>query len=161
MGVPFAQGIRFLFDSHQRFWRQGLDVFLRVKNFNDAGQAYTDLGLQVSASGALSTGFTDIKIAPPPQVRDMSFQDIGLNQARLMFGARQFSISHTFVLVRMQAQGYTDPYQVWRDPLVIGLFYNGRIFTIESITHEEASGDIIWWNLVCNASDRQVTVSGS
>jgi hypothetical protein len=159
MGVPFAYGIRMLLDSNQNFLRGGLPCYLRTKNEVEDGKPYVDLGFQVSASGS-NTGFTDTQIMPQPEVTEVSLHNIGLNQARLQFGARNFKVSHTFVLNQMGLYGYTDPLQVWRNAIVIGLFYDNRLFSIESITHEDAGGDIIFWKLVANSTEQAVTVSG-
>jgi len=158
--MGFAYGVRMLLDANQQFMGGGLPVYLRTKNEVDDAQSYTDLGFQATDEGPTS-GFTDTQIFPQPEVDEVSLHNIGLNQARLQFGARIFAISHTFVLNQMAENGYDDAMQVWRDPSVIGLFYDGRLFSIESITHEDAGGDIIWWKLICNSTDRQVTVTGS
>jgi len=163
MGIPFAYGVRFLYDQHLSFWRPGLPVALRIRNFEVPESGYAELGFSFSPSGqmALDQGFTDICIKPQPEVKDVSFRDIGLNQGRLNFGARIFAVSHTFVLRRMKEMKYTDPYQVWRDPSVIGIFYNGRLFSIVVPLHEEYGGQTLVWNLTCNAPETAVTVKGT
>jgi hypothetical protein len=112
------------------------------------------------------TGFTDILIKPPVEVwtgspKGTKGGDIGLNQARLMFYGRTFYISHTFVQAQMNANGYTDPYQVWRDPSVIGLFYDNRLHKIDSIDYEQIAGVTIAWVLEVSYQETAVTVSGS
>jgi len=158
-GVPFGSGIRWLLDAHQRFFRAGLPAYLRTKNVDDSQQEYVKLGFQWTPTGNQATGFTDIRILPPPQVDEVSLHNIGLNQARLQFGARTFRISHTFVKARMIELNYTDPYKVFRDRAVVGLFYNGRLFSIESITHEEVAGETVLWNIVANATEQEVVVT--
>lgn len=158
MGLPFGAGVRFLLDANQRLTRAGLAVYLRIKNVDDSNSNFTKFGFQLPQTA--SGGFTDIKISPPPEVNEVSLHNIGLNQARLHFGARTFRVSHTFVLQQMRANQYTDPLQVWRNELVIGLFYDGRLFSIEDVTHEDAAGEIILWKLICNATDQLVSVSG-
>jgi len=162
-GIPIAGGARYLYDQHVNYWRPGLPVFLRVRNFVAPQTGFVELGFSFAPSGvqSLDQGFTDICVKPQPEVKDISLHNIGLNQARLNFGARLFAISHTFVLKRMQEMKYTDPYQVWRDPSVIGLFYNKRLFSIEIPLHEEYGGQTLVWNLTCNAQEQPVTVSGS
>ena len=159
MGVPFAAGVRFLLDAHQQFFQAGLPVYLRVKNAQDNSSAYEALGFlwQPPSSGALATGVTDLKIQPQPEVNDVSLANIGLNQARLDFGATIFRVSHSFVLQMMSVnKQFTNPRQVWRDSSVIGIYYDNRLFSIESITHQDAGGEIIEWELVCNGGETYV-----
>ena len=167
-GVNWGFGVRYLYDSHLRFFRPGLPIALRVRNYTAPEQGYVELGFAYSPTGTLSNqaGFTDIIIKPPAEVKEISLANIGLNQAKLMFGAKQFTISHTFVRAQMNANGYTDPYQVFRDPSVIGIAYpptpgQQRLFSIESITHEEIAGQTLAWLLICNAAETPVTVQGA
>lgn len=144
-----------MLDSHQRFFRGGLPVFLRLKTVDDADTPFTELGFQFAATGA-QNNITDYQIYPQPTVDEVSLHNIGLNQARLSFGARRFMVSHSFVQTQMQKRGITDPLRVWTDPLVVGLYYDNRLFSIESVTHEDAAGEIIDWLIIANASDRFV-----
>ena len=161
--IPIGYGVRYLYDAHLRFWRPGLPVALRIRNYTAPATGYVELGFQYSPTGTMSLeqGFTDICIHPQPEVMEVPLRDIGLNQARLMFGARKFAVSHTFVLKRMREMEYKDTYQVWRDPSVVGLYYNKRLFNIESITHDEYGGQTLVWTLLCNAAETLVDVKGS
>ena len=160
MGIPFGQGIQFLFDNQQRFTRAGLPVYLRVRNFEDTGD-YLEVGVPYAPSGtaAFNTGYTDILIDPPPSVQDVSLHNIGILSGRLSFGSRIFIVSHTFVLNQMNEYGIEDPYEVWRDRTdkqgkkfkVVGILYNSRLFDIVSPTHKEVSGQTINWKIVGNA----------
>jgi hypothetical protein len=180
MGIPFGFGVRALYDSHMRFWRPGLPCALRIRNFVTPDQGYAELGFQFGPSGQISDeqGFKDVLIKPQPEVKEVSLRDIGLNQTKLMFGAKQFIISQTFVLKRMRDKGYTDPYQVFRDPSVIGIAYpvfspitpdqtgdnpnsQTRLFSIESITHDEIAGQTLAYTLLCNAQETLSSESGS
>jgi hypothetical protein len=184
MGVPFGFGVRMLYDSHLRYWRPGLPCALRVLNYTLPQQGFSELGFTFapSASGSLADqqGFNDILIKPPCEVKEVSLRDIGLNAAKLMFGAKQFTISQTFVQRRMREMGYTDPIRVFRDPSVVGIAYpyfgpqsadqvgtppqpvdQTRLFSIESITHEEVAGQTLAYTLLCNASENLVNVEGS
>jgi hypothetical protein len=166
--VPFGFGVRFLYDSHLRYWRPGLPIALRIRNYTTPEVGYAELGFQYSPSGTAQyqAGFTDIIIKPPAEVKELSLMNIGLNSAKLMFGAKQFVISHTFVRAQMNANNYTDPYQVFRNPLVVGIAYPAypldavRLFSIESITHEEIAGQTLAWTLLCNAAETAVSVQG-
>ena len=170
MGVPFGFGVRFLYDSHLQFWRPGLPVALRIRNFSTPADGYAELGFEFSPTGTIAdqSGFTDIRIVPQPEVKEVNLRDIGLNQAKLMFGAKNFIISQTFVLKRMNAMGYQDPIQVFRDPSVIGIAYPAvpvnnqqvRLFSIESITHDEIAGQTLAYTLLCNAQETLVSVQG-
>ncbi len=180
MSVPFGFGVRALYDSHLNFWRPGLPCGLRIKNYVTPSQGYGELGFQFSPSGAIADqqGFTDVPIKPQPEVKEVPLRDIGLNQVRLMFGAKQFIISHTFVLKRMQKMNYSDPFQVFRDPSVLGIVYplfapetpdqtgnnptaQTRLFSIESITHDEIAGQTLAYTILGNAQETLVSVAGS
>ena len=119
---------------------------------DSAGVSYGQIGFMPAVTGALS-GFQDIPVDPPPDVQEVSLHNIGIMGGRLNFGARRFLISNLFVLNQMVARNLTDPYQVFRDPLVIGLYYNQRLFSIESITHEDVGGETTLWSLVANSSE--------
>jgi len=168
MGAPpFAAGQQMLFDAHQKFVRSGMQVFLRVKNFQGEGD-YIEVGVPWAPTGvdAAQTGYTDYLVEPPPNVQDVSLHNIGILAGRLNFGSRIFTISHTFVAdqLRLLNQGpvkIEDPYAVWRardgNGNTIGLVYNGRLFSIESITHREVSGTTVSWRLICNALETPMT----
>jgi hypothetical protein len=165
MGIPFQLGVQYVLDAQQRYVRAGLPCFLRVKNYTEAEEGDAQqVGVLFAPTGTQSadTGFNDIPIDPPPWVQDVSLHNIGLNAARLQFGARTFKISNTFVqnqlnLPEFIAANVTDPYAVFRQRdghYVIGLFYNNRLFSIESITHKEIAGATILWYLLCNAHEQ-------
>ena len=152
MGGASAWGIRSLADTYFRYWQPGLTCFLRFQNVNVQSADYAQIGFMPSVSGPVS-GIVDWPITPPPDVQEVSLHNIGIMGGKLEFGARVFLISHTFVLNEIQRRNLdpSDPYYVWRDPAVMGLFYNYRLFSIESITHEELGGETTLWKLVCNA----------
>jgi hypothetical protein len=156
MGIPFGTGLQMLFDASQQFTRAGLPVYLRVRNFQDTG-TYLEVGVPFSPSGAAAfeTGTTDILIMPPPSVVDVSLHNIGLMAGRLNFGSRIFIVSNTFVQAQMNDLGITDPYAVWRDRdgkyKAVGIIYQSRQFSIESITQKVVAGQTINWKLICNA----------
>lgn len=170
-GVLWGFGARFLYDSHLRYFRPGFPCYLRLQNYVTPESGYAELGFQFTPSGALQpeqTGFTDILIKPPVEAWSggspkSSGQggDIGLNQARLMFYERQFYVSHTFVKARMNAQGFTDGYQVWRDPSIIGLIYDNRLHKINSVGYEQVAAETIAWVLDTSYQETIVTVQGS
>lgn len=169
MGIPFAQGLQFVFDAHQKFVRAGLPCYLRVANFteDDEGQA-AEIGQPFSPSGTYDAGFTDILVDPPPYVNDISMHNIGIFGGRLDFGDRLFIISNSFVQAQLQLEAFTDnnitdPYAVFRardGHQVIGLFYNSRLFSIDSITHKEAAAGTISWRIIGKGHEVPVTVSG-
>lgn len=164
MGIPFGFGQRMLLDAHQRFTRSGLPAYLRIRNFTEdepgTSSDYLEFGDSIAPTGS-DIGYKDILIVPPPQVQDVSLHNIGLNAARLNFGSKIFTISHTFVKQQLQEfPGITDDYEVWRDRdgyKVIGLFYNDRIFSIEDIRTREAGGERVAWRLICNALENATT----
>lgn len=152
IGGASAWGLRSLADTFLRYFQPGLPVYLRTQNFSTTAGDFSALGFQVSVTGG-PAGINDQLITPPADVQEVSLHNIGILGARLNFGARTFIVSHTFVLNQMQLLGYTDPYQVWRDESVIGLVYNQRLFTIESITHEDVGGLPTLWKLIGNSQE--------
>jgi hypothetical protein len=154
-GGASAWGIRSLADTFLRYFQPGLPVYLRYQNIEPptvSGVNYAQLGFMPSVSGGQG-GITDVLIDPPADVKEVSLHNIGILGGRLNFGARTFLISNLFVQNTMNAMGYTDPYQVWRDPAVMGLYYNNRLFSIESITHEEVGSETTLWNIIGNSSE--------
>jgi hypothetical protein len=147
-------GIRSLADTFLNYFQPGLPVYLRKQNQVAQSGDASALGFMPAVSGA-PTGIYDVQILPWPDVKEVSLHNIGIMGGRLQFGARIFLVSHTFVLTQMQLpeNDFTDPLQVWRDPKVLGLYYDQKLFSMESITHEDVGGQISMWNLVCNANE--------
>lgn len=152
MGGASAWGIRSLADTFLRYFQPGLPVYLRLQNVAAPSVSgnYTQLGFMPTVTGGQG-GIFDIPIDPPADVKEVSLHNIGIMGGRLQFGARTFLISDLFVQNQMAQRGFTDPYQVWRDPSVMGLYYNNRLFSIESITHEDVGSQTTLWNLICNS----------
>jgi hypothetical protein len=155
MGGASAWGIRSLADTYFRYFQPGLACALRLQVVDTSTVDYGRLGFVPSVTGAQpgQSGVVDIPIQPPADVQEVSMHNIGQSGGRLQFGARTFLVSHTFVLQQMQDRDLQDPYLVWRDPLVMGLYYNQRLFSIESITHEDVGSEVTLWKLVCNAME--------
>jgi hypothetical protein len=151
-GGASAWGIRSLADTFLRYFQPGMPCYLRMQQVDAAGTPYGQIGFMPAVTGAMS-GFQDILVDPPAEVTEVSLHNIGIMGARLQFGARRFLISNLFVINQMEEQELKDPYQVWRGPLVMGLFYNQRLFSIESITHEDIGSETTLWNLVCNSHE--------
>lgn len=153
-GGASAWGIRSLADGFFRYWQPGQATYLRLQNNTDASTtaSYGQLGFVPAVSGAQpgQSGFNDILINPPADTVDVSLHNIGMSGGRLQFGAKIFTISHTFVLQQMALRNLTDDHLVWRAPEVIGLYQNNRIYTIESITDETIGSDKTLWKLMCN-----------
>lgn len=149
MGGASAWGIRSLADTFLRYWQPGLPCYLRRQNVLVADADYAKLGFMPSVTGG-DSGINDTLIAPPPDVSEISLHNIGIMGGKLEFGANQFLISHSFVQDQMKAYKLQDPYKVWRDDSVMGLFYNHRLFSIESVTHEEVGSGTTLWRLLCN-----------
>ena len=141
-----------ILDQNLKFTTPGLNVYLRTKKTVEDSQEFVEYGFQIAASGS-DGGFIDTLIDPPPSVQPLSLHNIGLNSAKLMFGAHSFDISQTFVQAIMDANGYTDGYQVFRDPSVIGIIYNNRMFSLESIYPESVNNEIIRWIVLGNAHE--------
>jgi len=151
-GGASAWGIRSLADTYFRYWGPGLPTYLRFQNVDVRSADYSKIGFMPPVTGAVS-GISDWLITPQPDVSEISIHNIGIMGGRLNFGARRFVISHTFVLAEISRRNLdsSDPYYVFRDPAVLGIYYNHRLYSIETIMHEEYGTDITLWNLVCNA----------
>ena len=158
MGGVSNFGMRRSMDMVSRFDRAGLPVYLRVTvpSADPSQDEFAQFGFQAAASGALVT--QDVLIDPPPQVKQVSLHDIGLNSAQLSFGSRTFKISHSWVIVRQQLKGYWEPgtqqpdfTRVFIDPSVVGIWTDGRLFKIVSITHEDLGGRQWMWDIIGDA----------
>lgn len=150
-------GMRRTMDVASKFYEAGLPVYLRVKlDTQVQDTAYVQFGFQVAASG--NTVTQDLLLDPPPQVEEVSLHDIGLNTAQLQFGSRHFYISHTWVKARQEEMSYQDAagqpdfYRVFQDKSVVGLYYNSRLFTLNSITHEDLAGAPWLWHIVASSA---------
>lgn len=160
--TPFGLGFgaRFIMDAHQSWTGEGLPVYLRTQNADDSSQGYADLGFQVTVTGnsVSGAGTTDTQIFPQPTVEQLNLHEIGIMGTQLQFGATRFIISHTWVSNWMSSKGYQNPYSVFRDPtIVVGIYYDGQLYRIEEITHTDLGGVILYWNIVCNAPQSNVT----
>lgn len=157
MGIPFGEGIRMLLDEHYRFVRSGLSVYLRLQNFPNSG-AFQEAGIPYPA--VQDSGFTDILIDPPPQVTDVSMHNIGMSAGKLSLGARNFKISHSFVLdMRTKYPDIPDDISVWKNwdnttAKVIGFVYENRMHEVATLKHTEVAGETISWTITCNRVDR-------
>lgn len=161
MSVNGNFGIRRLLDQQLRFMKPGPDTWLRVKNFNDVGQDYAEMGFAFvpSASGAQTPlGYTDLKIWPQPVVRLMSMHNVAQAQAAgmsLREGSRIVMVSHTWVSKRQAEMGYSNPRQVFEDPSVIGLVTENVIVSIESLMPDYAYGVYTSWHIQGNSNELQ------
>lgn len=167
MGINFASGIAMLFDAHQRYTRAGEECFLRVNNFAPSGD-YIEVGVQYSPTGseAAQSGFVDIPIDPPPGTVAVSTHDIGMSGGKLMFGARKFFVSDTFVSDMLDKYPtIRGRYNVWRawdgNAYVQGIIYNNQLYSIEDIGRSTIAGKTIRWTLTCNASEEYLEPSVS
>lgn len=131
-------------DYQMRFNNAGLACYYRIKKIDDGTADYTQLGFQ---SDETPTGTFDILIQPPPDVVAARSRNIGIEGSQLQFPPKRFLISHTFVLKQMQINGYDDPWQVWRDTKVVGLWYGNRLYSIDSVQDVADAGEIISWEI--------------
>ncbi len=60
-------------------------------------------------------------------------------------------LSATFINAQAARLQFTNPEDVFRQCL--GLVNDGKLYSIEDIQHEQVSGTIINWMLVCNANE--------
>lgn len=158
-GEGMAWGLRSLADGFFRYYQPSTVCYLRKQNILNSPGDYSSLGFQVTVTGNQLSGITDIQIDPPADVQDVSMHNIGVLGGRLNFGARIFLISHTFVQAQIDLNNYTEARQVWRDKSVIGLFYNKRLYSIESITTETVGSSTTLWKLICNTQEEPVALT--
>ncbi|SRR5580765_1875859 len=151
-GGASAYGIRSLADTFLRYWQPGLPVYLRFQVVNVDDADYARLGFMPSVTGD-QQGIYDVLIDPPADVKEVSMHNIGIFGGQLQFGARVFLISHTFVVKQMEIRNLSDPYDVWRGENVMGLYYNHRLFSIESIIHEDVGSETTLWSIVGNSME--------
>ena len=163
MSSPFGLGFgaRFIFDAHQNWTGEGLPVYLRVQNADDEAQDFADTGFEVTVTSPnllSGAGTTDYLVLPPPLVEPLSLVDIGIMSGKLMFGARKFTISHTWVMQWMTANGYDNPLDVFLDPdRVIGLAHDNQLWAIKQVNHIDLGGAIIYWELMCDSMQQNVS----
>jgi hypothetical protein len=167
-GGLFGTGLMLVMDQQARYIREGQQTFLRLQNFQNQGD-FQEVGVPWAPTGtagaANQTGFTDILIDPPPETTDVPDKDIGLAGGKLMFGARTFLISYSFVQnMRQEYPGILSDEDVFRQwdgfTPVIGIVYANSMFSIEDITSRELGGQIISYTVKCNATD-EFTLVGS
>jgi hypothetical protein len=135
--------------------RNGLPVYLRLRNFPDLqNNLAVQMGFAISPSGG-QLGTTDILIGPPlgppPAVQSLSMHSIGMSEGKLRFGAKEFLISSTFSDNMVRLQGYANETDVWSAPNVVGLVTNGALYSIEDIRFEQLAGKTVTWKLLTNA----------
>ena len=167
--LNFGEGLRMLLDGQQRYVRGGLQMWLRLQNFPDSG-TFIEVGVPFTPTGtgdsAATTGFTDILIDPPPEVKDISMHNIGILAGRLNFGDKTVIISHTFVLNMLQQYpDVTDPFDVFRDwdgqTPVVGIIYQNRMYSIDQIFNNQLGGETISWRLIIRGREKQITEQGA
>jgi hypothetical protein len=146
---------RQLQDYALRFRNPGLPVYLRKKWVVDDALPYVTLGFTITGA-QYQSGVHDILIAPPPDVLAMGTRNTGLDGANLPFGPKRFIISHTFVLKQMALNNYTYPYDVFRAPDVVGLYYGNRLWAIDSLQDLADGGEIIAWEVKASANELEV-----
>ncbi len=164
-GGLFAQGLVMVMDGQSRYIREGNQTFLRLQNFPNSGD-FQEVGVPWAPTGtagaANQTGFTDILIEPPPESTDIPDRDIGLSGGKLMFGARRFLVSVTFVQDMQQEYpnilSSTDVFRRWDgNTPVIGIVYNNQMYSIEDILSRELGGQVISYTLMCNSMETEVS----
>lgn len=151
-----------LYDAHLKYTRSGSEVFLRIANFTPSGD-FIEVGVPYTPTGtdAVSTGYVDLLIDPPPATQAVSYHDIAMSGAKLMFGARRFFVSDTFVSTLIdQYPSIRGKYHVFRQwdgtAYVIGLVYNNQLYSIEDIGRKEIAGRTINWILTCNSQEEYI-----
>lgn len=167
MGIPFAQGVQMLYDGQLQYVRGGLECWLRVSNFAPSGD-WIEVGVSFSPTGvaAAQTGFVDILIDPPPATVPVGMHNIGMSGGKLMFGARKFFISNTWVdKIAGLYPNIRGRFNVFRDwdgtASTLGIIYNNQLYSIEDIGRREIAGQTINWILTCNAEEEYLEPAAS
>ena len=150
-GIGIFAGIQRIIDAQLKFTRTTNDVYLRVKNFTDPQTSrWAQLGFTIAPIDGSPTGTNDVLIWPPPASSDVSIHNIGQSMGKLFFGATQFFVSATWVDAQAVALGFTDPWQVWRDPSIVGLVSEGIVYSIENIVPQQYGGKTVTWSITTN-----------
>lgn len=142
MSIVSPWAIRDLLDTRLKTTTPGLKTYLRLRTDTVPNREFEEYGFQIVNVGA---NVNDILIVPPPSVTPMSMHNIGIVGGRLQFGAHQFDISDTFTRSMLPILKVTDGYSVWRHTSVIGLIYNGSVFSLESVVPKSVNDSIIRW----------------
>jgi hypothetical protein len=154
IGASF--GMQMLIDAHQRYHRAGGPVYLRLRNFPDLQNVeFAQLGFSITPTGTSNVGTTDVLIDPPPSVIMAGQSNIGIQGGKLRFGGRSFLVSATFVQAQMRARGLSNGELVFRDASVVGLYTDGKLFSIEDIGYEHLAGQVVSYVLRCNALEKK------
>jgi hypothetical protein len=153
-GLNLGFGIQRLIDAQQRFVQNSrTPINIRLRNFTLPQQdLYAQLGYSISPSGS-ATGMTDVQILPPPATRLISMHTIGMSSGKLLFGAREFVISGSFVDAQQKALGLSSPDKLWWCNQFVGIFAYGILFTVVDYAPEEIGGKSVVWTIRANASE--------
>ena len=151
--MNFGLGFQRLLDAQQKYVRNSLPVYLRLRDFEPVNTTlWGQLGFSISPSGTASVGTTDIEIVPPPAVRMVSMHNIGMSGGQLFLGARTFTVSGTFVRKMAALLGVAER-QVWEGKRSVGLVTDGLLFSTQQIEHNEVAGLTVGWLITCNANE--------
>jgi hypothetical protein len=144
--------LRDLLDDRLRVTHSGATVYLRMKLDKQVDREFEEYGFTLHTVDA---DLIDMEIEPPPSVSNVSMHNIGMSDTRLQFGAHQFEVSHTFIEEMMDRLGVTDGYSVWRHSTVVGIMYDGSLFSLESIVPKAANKEIVKWIITGNQQEQR------
>lgn len=152
-GMHIGLGLQRLIDAQQRYVQNSrYPVMYRMRNFTpQQNTLYAQLGYVITPTG--NTGTTDVQIQPPPMTRLVSQHNIGMSAGRLLFGAREFVVSGSFVNAQQSALGLATPDEVWYAPQLVGIYAYSVLWNIAQVAPEDFGGQTILWSLRCNASE--------
>jgi len=148
-----------LIDAQMRYLNAArVPVFMRFRNFTPPdNQMYAQLGYVINPPSPepLTTGTTDVQITPTPGTRMVSMHNIGMSQGKLRFGARDFTISQSFVALQQLALGLATPDQLWLSQQFVGLVAYGVLWTVEMYASDDVGGVPVVWTCTCNANEQR------
>ena len=159
-GPNFAWGIRNVVDAKLNYVRNSNAVYLRTKNpaVTVSDPTLSKLGfcvpiMDLNSPANTESPILDTEIWPSPIVSTVSMREVNASNGKILFGARRFEVSHTWVLAYAQANNITDPAQVFEGSQALGLVTDNRLFSIVNVQPTEGGGGIIMWSLTANATE--------
>jgi hypothetical protein len=153
-GINIGYGIQRLIDAQMRYLDANrVPVSMRFRDFvPPTDQLYAQLGYVITPDSG-GAGTTDVLINPPCSTRLVSMHNIGMSQGKLRFGAREFTISQSFINAQQLALGLATPEQLWLSKQLVGLVGYGVLWSIELYASDDVGGIPVVWTVTANANE--------